>query len=293
MEPDGGEWRFRVRITFIKVDTNAGKCGVFISKIDSIKQTVATSQSCICQAQTRSVTLEDPKRPKYFHVEGCEIEFYNFKPATRSSQSRWVGRITSTPNRPTSSYLPIKGGELTGNLQFLVARGLTQATYGSDCCFEFCYFRHPPIFSSGSGANDFSFYGFDSDNGNTSLEKAYITAGGEARNGVYSKGKELANKEYVDANAGGSSEGAIAKSPTPTRRWPKVSCLHRLTTHCERASKNTIPSAQMSREALYSIQRCRLLSGRRLEAAGADESISASGIDTRCGKSKWTQDEWE
>ena len=34
---------------------------------------------------------------------------------------------------------------------------------------------------------------------------------------VYSNGKELATKEYVDANAGGgSSEGAIAKSGTNT-----------------------------------------------------------------------------
>ena len=33
---------------------------------------------------------------------------------------------------------------------------------------------------------------------------------------VYSNGKELATKEYVDANAGGSSEGAIAKSGSNT-----------------------------------------------------------------------------
>ena len=44
----------------------------------------------------------------------------------------------------------------------------------------------------------------------TSSEKAYITAGGQARfKKVYSNGKELATKDYVDANGGGH-EGAIS-----------------------------------------------------------------------------------
>ena len=98
---------------------------------------------------------------------------------------------------------------------------MQQRQYGS-CnrgCFELRATADKPIiFSSGSGANRLlSFYGFDSGATDKRSEKAYITAGGEARfNGVYSKGKELATKEYVDANAGGSSEGAIAKSGSNT-----------------------------------------------------------------------------
>ena len=60
-----------------------------------------------------------------------------------------------------------------------------------------------------------SFYGFDDKATDKREEKAYITAGGEGYfKNVYSGGKQLATKEYVDANAGGGGGGAIANSGT-------------------------------------------------------------------------------
>ena len=73
-------------------------------------------------------------------------------------------------------------------------------------CFELRATADKPIiFSSGSGAKKLlSFYGFDDGATDKRSEKAYITAGGDAYfKKVYSNNKELATKEYVDANAGG------------------------------------------------------------------------------------------
>ena len=90
-----------------------------------------------------------------------------------------------------SSYLPVAGGTLTGNLQFSGGARIDcnngNTVLSGRGCFEIRATSDKPIiFSSGSGANRLlSFYGFDSGATDKRSEKAYITAGGEARfNGV-------------------------------------------------------------------------------------------------------------
>ena len=112
------------------------------------------------------------------------------------------------PAPDTTSYLPLSGGKLTGDLQFASNRKI-DCNNGSTVlhdrgCFELrANSDKPLIFSSGSGSKKLlSFYGYDKEAQDNKSEKAYITAGGEARfKKVYSDGKELATKEYVNTNA--------------------------------------------------------------------------------------------
>ena len=119
------------------------------------------------------------------------------------------------------SYLPLKGGEK------LMATFRSETTPRQDRLQQRQYCplavavssfsfnaEKPLIFSSGSGSKKLlSFYGYDGSADDNKSEKAYITASGEARfKKVYSSGKELATKEYVDANAGGGGGGAVART---------------------------------------------------------------------------------
>ena len=160
----------------------------------------------------------------HFHVEGGETKIYWLQDPSHAQHPVTMGWADNKYAQASnlSSYLPVAGGTLTGNLQFSGGARIDcnngNTVLHDRGCFELRATADKPIiFSSGSGANRLlSFYGFDSTATDKRSEKAYITAGGEARfNGVYSKGKELATKEYVDANAG-SSEGAIAKSGSNT-----------------------------------------------------------------------------
>ena len=163
----------------------------------------------------------------HFHVEGGETKIYWLQDPSHAQHPVTMGWADNKYAQASnlSSYLPVAGGTLTGNLQFSGGARIDcnngNTVLHDRGCFELRATADKPIiFSSGSGANRLlSFYGFDSGATDKRSEKAYITAGGEARfKGVYSNGKELATKEYVDANAGGgtSSEGAIAKSGSNT-----------------------------------------------------------------------------
>ena len=121
------------------------------------------------------------------------------------------------------AYLPFTGGTLKGNLQFSNSARIDcingNTVLSDRGCFEIrANADKPLIFSSGSGTKRLlSFYGYDAGSPDKRKENAYISAGGEGYfKNVYSGGKELATKDYVDANAGGSSEGAIAKSGSNT-----------------------------------------------------------------------------
>ena len=115
--------------------------------------------------------------------------------------------------------MPFAGGTLTGNLQFSGGARIDcnngNSVLHDRGCFELRATADKPIiFSSGSGTNKLlSFYGFDDGATDRRSEKAYVTAGGEARFTFIPMAKELATKEYVDANAGGGG-GAIANSGT-------------------------------------------------------------------------------
>ena len=232
VEPDGGEWRIQgANKTFIKVDTNAGKCGVFNLQ-DATADHHAVSRGyvkdkAVFKSGTNTVSdgwkIQSDQK-SHFHVEGGETKIYWLQDPSHAQHPVTMGWADNKYAQASnlSSYLPVAGGTLTGNLQFSGGARIDcnngNTVLHNRGCFELRATADKPIiFSSGSGANRLlSFYGFDSGATDKRSEKAYITAGGEARfNGVYSKGKELATKEYVDANAG-SSEGAIAKSGSNT-----------------------------------------------------------------------------
>ena len=162
----------------------------------------------------------------HFHVEGNQTKIYWLQDPDHAQHPVTMGWADNkyAKSSELSSYLPLKGGKLTGNLSF-GNNARIDCNNGSTVlsgrgCFELrANAEKPLIFSSGSGSKKLlSFYGYDGSAEDNKSEKAYITAGGEARfKKVYSNGKELATQEYVDANAGGgSSEGAIAKSGSNT-----------------------------------------------------------------------------
>ena len=233
VEPDGGEWRIQgANKTFIKVDTNNGTCGVFNLQTPSADHHAISrgyvKENAVLKSGTNKVSndwkIQGPEKT-HFHVENNETKIYWLQDPSHAQHPVTMGWADNKYAQASnlSSYLPVAGGTLTGNLQFSGGARIDcnngNTVLSGRGCFEIRATSDKPlIFSSGSGANRLlSFYGFDSGATDKRSEKAYITAGGEARfNGVYSKGKELATKEYVDANAGGSSEGAIAKSGTNT-----------------------------------------------------------------------------
>ena len=150
----------------------------------------------------------------HFHYENGQTKIY------------WLQNPVSAQHPVTLSYAEGKyfnknGGTLGGKLSF-ANNGFIDANTGNTVlhgrgCFELRSSADKPlIFSSGSGSKRLvSFYGYDGSADDNKSEKAYITAGGDARfKGVYANGKELATKEYVDANAGGGGGGAIANSGT-------------------------------------------------------------------------------
>ena len=231
VEPNGGEWRIQGSSkTFIKVDTNAKKLGLFNLQ-DASEDHHAISRGW---AKGHTVQLSGDNKVKsgwkiqsgdktHFHVEGGTTRIYYLQEPSHAQHPVTMGWADNkyAQSSDLSSYLPLKGGKLTGNLSF-GNNARIDCNNGSTVlsgrgCFELrANAEKPLIFSSGSGSKKLlSFYGYDGSADDNKSEKAYITAGGEARfNGVYSNGKELATKEYVDANAGGGGGGAIANSGT-------------------------------------------------------------------------------
>ena len=233
VEPDGGEWRIKgANRTFFKVDTNAGTCGVFnLQEATADHHAISwgwVKDNTVLKSGSNTVSngwkIQSDQK-SHFHVEGGETKIYWLQDPSHAQHPVTMGWADNKYAQASnlSNYLPKTGGTLTGNLQFSGGARIDcnngNTVLHDRGCFELRATSDKPIiFSSGSGANRLlSFYGFDSGATDKRSEKAYITAGGEARfNGVYSKGKELATKEYVDANAGGSSEGAIARSGSDT-----------------------------------------------------------------------------
>ena len=122
-----------------------------------------------------------------------------------------------------SNYLPVAGGTLTGNLQFTGGARIDcnngNTVLHDRGCFELRATADKPlIFSSGSGATGcFRSTASTTRQQIKGVKKRISPLVVKLDSRVfYSNGKELATKEYVDANAGGSSEGAIAKSGSNT-----------------------------------------------------------------------------
>ena len=222
VEPDGGEWRIQGNSkTFIKVDTNGKKLGLFNLQEASedhhaISRGWAKSNTVLLSG-TNTVSngwkIQSSDK-SHFHVENNQTKIYWLQdpshaqhPVTMGWADNKYALKSDIPAPDTTSYLPITGGKLTGNLSF-GNNARIDCNNGSTVlsgrgCFELrANAEKPLIFSSGSGSKKLlSFYGYDGSQPDNKGEKAYITAGGEARfKGVYSNGKELATKEYVDAS---------------------------------------------------------------------------------------------
>ena len=163
----------------------------------------------------------------HFHVEGNQTKIYWLQDPDHVQHPVTMGWADNkyAKSSELSSYLPIKGGKLTGNLSFGNGARI-DCNNGSTVlsgrgCFEL---RLMPISRSSlvlaaAAKSCFPSTGSTTDQLTTTRAKRHISLpGGEARfKSVYSNGKELATKEYVDANAGGgASEGAIAKSGSNT-----------------------------------------------------------------------------
>ena len=232
VEPDGGEWRIQgANKTFIKVDTNNGTCGVFNLQTPPLTTTQSAGyvkENAVLKSGTNKVSndwkIQGPEKT-HFHVENNQTKIYWLQDPSHAQHPVTMGWADNkyAQSSSLSSYLPLSGGTITGKLSFATNARIdcnnSNTVLSERGCFELrANADKPLIFSSGSGSKKLlSFYGYDDKAPDKRSEKAYISAGGEARfNGVYSNGKELATKEYVDANAGGSSEGAIAKSGTNT-----------------------------------------------------------------------------
>ena len=247
VEPDGGEWRIQGKNkTFIKVDTNAGTCGVFNLQTPSADHHAISrgyvKEKAVFKSGTNTVSdgwkIQSTDK-SHFHVENNQTKIYWLQDPSHAQHPVTMGWADNkyAQSSSLSSYLPLSGGTLTGNLSFANNVRIDAST-GSTVlsgrgCFELrANSDKPLIFSSGSGSKKLlSFYGYDDKAQDKRGEKAYITAGGEARfKSVYSSGKELATKEYVDANAGGSSEGAIARSGSDTNPTLKKGELYLCTT---------------------------------------------------------------
>ena len=173
----------------------------------------------------------------HFNVEGGETKIYWLQDPSHAQHPvtmGWADNKYAQAFQTSAAYLPVAGGTLTGNLQFSGGARIDCNNGNTVLHDRGCRSFGPlPTNRSSlvfSGANRlFSSYGSDSGATDKRSEKAYITVVAKPCPTVsHSKGKELATKEYVDANAGGSSEGAIAKSgsntnPTLAKGEP-VSC---------------------------------------------------------------------
>ena len=214
---NGGEWRIQgASKTFIKVDANANKLGLFNLQ-DASEDHHAISRgwaksNTVLRSGANKVSngwkIEGDERT-HFHVEGNQTKIYWLQDPSHVQHPVTMGWADNkyAQSSSLSSYLPLAGGTLTGNLSFgnnarIDCNNSNTVLHGRGCFELRAAAAKPLIFSSGSGSNKLvAFYGYDGSADDNKSEKAYITAAGEARfNGVYSNGKELATKEYVDAS---------------------------------------------------------------------------------------------
>ena len=177
VEPDGGEWRIQGKNkTFIKVDTNNGKCGVFNLQ-DATEDHHAISRGWV---KKNTVQLSGNNKvtsgwkiqsgdKTHFHVEGGTTRIYYLQdpdhaqhPVPKGWADNRYALKSDIPAPDTTSYLPLKGGILTGNLQFSGGARIDcnngNTVLSNRGCFELRATSDKPIiFSSGQRRQQAAF----------------------------------------------------------------------------------------------------------------------------------------